>query len=98
MNREAKLQTDIINALHDEGYSAYPVEFRNARGLMDLLVMKQQTCENGLVVWMEIKTDDGILSDNQQNTILEFQNNGQHVRIIRSVDEAINFADEVFDG
>lgn len=93
MNPEALLQSNIIKTLYDNGYTAFPAEFRGQRGCPDLTVFREG---HGDIVWLEVKTQTGVCDRHQTAMQDVLKKCGQFVYVVRDAEEALNRVDRVF--
>lgn len=93
---ESKIQEDTIDLLGNNGFRAYPIEFRGRRGCMDLMVFAAN-CPF-MVCFLELKTKTGKRSVHQIKYEAEFESWGQAVGLTRTPDEALEFCNKVFYG
>ena len=93
-NPETLLQRDIVQAIEAMGLSVYRMNAGGYRGRAqlhpagtpDLLVLLPL----GSVVWIEVKNDDGRLSETQREAHEALARQGHSVHVVRSVDEALH--------
>lgn len=79
---EQKLQTKIKQRLEQHGWFVTKLMKTSTNGIPDLLCLRK-----GLAVFLEVKTDDGVVSQLQQFMIDKLKRNGFHARVVRSVDD-----------
>ena len=84
---EAKLKTALIKKLRQkyQGCFIRKISDRWQSGLPDLFLLW-----NGAGIWIELKTETGVVSDIQKYTIRAMREQGGNVFICRSVAEAIS--------
>lgn len=84
---EAKLKTALIRKLRQKypGCFIRKISDRWTSGLPDLFFLWQ-----GVGIWIELKTDIGVVKDIQKYTIKAMQEQGGNAYVCRSVDEAIS--------
>lgn len=90
MTPESKLQKQIIDRLESLDLVVFPMEFRNKVGCPDLLVMDRMTHH---VLWLEVKTETGALSAQQQSIINLFRSCKQFVSVVHTEEEAVEAAE-----
>ena len=85
--REAAIQRDIKKLL-EQNYAAlvFKVNADAQRGLPDLLCILPK----GQVLFIEVKTETGIVSPLQRRTIKKINEQGAHAMVVRSVAEVIS--------
>lgn len=79
---EQKLQTKIKQRLESHGWFVTKLMKTSTNGIPDLLCLRK-----GLAVFLEIKTEDGVVSQLQQFMIDKLKRNGFHARVVRSVED-----------
>ena len=79
---EQKLQTKIKQRLESHGWFVTKLMKTSTNGIPDLLCLRK-----GLAVFLEVKTDDGVVSQLQQFMIDKLKRNGFHARVVRSVED-----------
>ncbi len=81
---ESKIQKKIIDKLKKDGFFIIKIIRANISGIPDILAIK-----NGKVFFIEVKTDNGKLSEIQKHRIQQIKENGIEVFIWK--DYEINF-------
>ena len=76
---ESKIQSKIINKLTKEGFFVVKLGITNKPGIPDLLCLK-----DGVYKWIEVKAEDGRLSELQKHRIRELERHGASVEILKS--------------
>lgn len=79
---EQKLQTKIKQRLESHGWFVTKLMKTSTNGIPDLLCLRK-----GLAVFLEVKTEDGVVSQLQQFMIDKLKRNGFHARVVRSVED-----------
>lgn len=82
---EQQIQTKIINKLKKEGYYVIKLIKTSVNGIPDLLAIKNNEC-----LFIEVKREDGKLSEIQKYRLKELNNKG----IKAVVSYGINFSKE----
>ena len=83
MNRESKIQTDIMNYLKSLGMYVVKTMVTNSRGTPDILA-----CHEGTFIGIEVKTSTGTPTDLQVYTIDKINEAKGVAGICRSVEDA----------
>ena len=80
---EKTLQRNIIKLFKEHGILSRKLDATNHRGWPDLIAIK-----GGVVVFIEVKTPTGRVSELQQVTHRELAAHGAAVEVVRSLEEA----------
>lgn len=90
-NPETILTNRIVSTLEGFGCLVFKIHGSQyqAAGLPDLLVHR-----GGVTCWMEVKTRDGRLRKVQECRIAQIRRYGIPVAVVRSVEEALEFASD----
>lgn len=87
MNEETSLKRRVLSALKTQhpGSVVFKIADKFTAGIPDLIIVI-----NGRVIWIELKTPKGKVSNIQQYTIDKINSAGGRAYICRSVDEVMN--------
>lgn len=80
--RESELQTKIKQRLEKHGWLVVKLISTNWNGIPDLLCMRK-----GVSMFLEVKTDTGILAQLQEHRIKTLNSIGIHSRVVRSLED-----------
>ncbi len=80
--RESQLQTKIRKRLEEHHWLVIKLIQTNRNGIPDLMCIK-----GGRVMFLEIKTPEGVVSELQKHMLDKLNACGCHARVIRSLDE-----------
>jgi len=97
LTEEGIIQKDIVDYCTAAGCLVFRMNAggrgynikRPPAGTPDLMVV-----HNRVLVWIEVKTEDGKVSDIQQKMHTRLINMGQRVIVARSIDDVRSFIDE----
>lgn len=92
--KESKLQKTTIELLAANGFLAFPIEYRGRRGCPDLMVFGLQ--RPGVVVFLELKTRIGKLSQIQVDNRSLYRVWQQIIAVVCDPEDALTFVQEVF--
>lgn len=79
---EQKLQTKIKQRLEQHGWFVTKLMKTSTNGIPDLLCLRK-----GIAVFLEVKTESGIVSELQDYMIDKLKRIGFHARVVRSVED-----------
>ena len=79
---EQKLQTKIKQRLESHGWFVTKLMKTSTNGIPDLLCLRK-----GIAVFLEVKTDTGVVSELQEYMIDKLKRIGFHARVVRSVED-----------
>ena len=85
--KESDVQKGIKEYLTRFGWFCFKVHqqgFRVHKGISDLIAIK-----NGKVVFIEVKTDTGELSDDQARFMVDIQSKGGNYIVARSIEDVM---------
>lgn len=74
---ESKIQKNLIDLYQKEGYYCIKIIKANKAGIPDLLLLK-----NGVATFVEVKTENGVISDKQRQRAAELRAAGCKVRFV----------------
>jgi Holliday junction resolvase len=80
--RESDLQTKIKDKLTKSGWLVIKLEKTSWNGIPDLLCIRK-----GNTIFLEVKTDKGIVAPLQEHRIKTLNNIGCFARVVRSLDD-----------
>lgn len=78
--RESDIQRQIIEKLGKSGWLVIKLERTNWNGIPDLMALK-----SGVAIFIEVKTDKGVVADLQQHRIETLRRLGFHAIVARSL-------------
>ena len=84
--KESQLQAKIIRKLESTGWFVLKLIQTNKNGIPDLEIIK-----DGRVIFLEIKTDTGKVSDLQRYRITELEKYGTEAYLLKGWDGFIDF-------
>jgi len=79
---EQKIQTQIKKRLESHGWFVTKLKATSTNGIPDLLCIKR-----GRIAFLEVKTDDGVVSELQKYMIDKLNGHGCYARVVRSVED-----------
>jgi Holliday junction resolvase len=79
---EQKIQTKIRQRLESHGWFVTKLKSTSTNGIPDLLCIKR-----GRIAFLEVKTDDGVVSELQKYMIDKLNGHGCYARVVRSVED-----------
>lgn len=79
---EQKLQTKIKQRLESHGWFVTKLMKTSSNGIPDLLCLRK-----GIAVFLEVKTESGVVSELQDYMIDKLKRIGFHARVVRSVED-----------
>jgi len=80
--KESQLQTQIKNRLTKHGWLVVKIISSSMNGIPDLMCIRK-----GVVMFLEIKTDVGVVAPLQEYVIKVLNSNQIHSRVVRSVED-----------
>jgi len=80
--KESQLQTKIKDRLTKYGWFVTKLKATSTNGIPDLLCIKR-----GRIAFLEVKTDDGVVSELQKYMIDKLNGHGCYARVVRSVED-----------
>jgi len=80
--KESQLQTQIKNRLTKHGWLVVKIISSSMNGIPDLMCIRK-----GVVIFLEVKTDVGIVAPLQEYVMKLLKSNGVHSRVVRSLDD-----------
>jgi len=80
--RESQLQTKIRNRHEASQWLVIKLIQTNRNGIPDLMCIK-----GGRVMFLEIKTPEGVVSELQEHMLAKLNACGCHARVVRSLDD-----------
>lgn len=89
--KESQLQTKVRKRLEAFGWLVIKLIQTNRNGIPDLMCIK-----GGRVIFMEIKTSDGVVSDLQQHMLDKLNACGCHARVVRSIEDVDVYCGKTF--
>lgn len=87
--REAELEDILVKEIRNAGGRAYKWISPGNSGVPDRIVF----LPNGKIIFVELKTDSGIVSGLQKIQIKRLQDLGQDVRIVKGIGGLVDFFD-----
>ena len=81
--RESELQKKIKERLIKSGWSVIKLIQTNCNGIPDLMCIRK-----GRVMFLEVKTEKGIVAPLQEKRIEELNNHGVFAKVVRAVEDA----------
>lgn len=91
MERESKIEKWLGDRLRKCGFLYFKFVSPQNPGVPDRLII----CPDGEVVFAELKTETGRLSRQQQVCIDDLRRRGQRVAVVKGMDEARYFAQQM---
>ena len=91
MERESKVEKWLGDRLKSAGFLYWKFVSPGSPGVPDRVLI----CPDGAVVWVELKTETGRLSKQQQVRIHELMGLGQQVAVVHGMLEARYFAQQM---
>ena len=89
--KESQIQKQsVINHATMLGYTVYKIKSTNVNGVPDVLLLK-----NGKAIFIEVKSENGVLTCQQQARIKEITDQDIHVAVVYSDTEAKDFIDHL---
>lgn len=79
---EQKLQTKIKQRLESHGWFVTKLMKTSTNGIPDLMCLRR-----GIAVFLEVKTESGVVSELQDYMIDKLKRIGFHARVVRSVED-----------
>lgn len=89
--KESQLQTKVRKRLEAFGWLVIKLIQTNRNGIPDLMCIK-----GGRVIFMEIKTSDGVISELQQHMLVKLNACGCHARVVRSIEDVDVYCGKTF--
>jgi len=89
--KESQLQTKVRKRLEAFGWLVIKLIQTNRNGIPDLMCIK-----GGRVIFMEIKTSDGVVSELQQHMLDKLNACGCHARVVRSIEDVDVYCGKTF--
>jgi hypothetical protein len=80
--KESQLQTQIKNRLTKHGWLVVKIITSTMNGIPDLMCIRK-----GVVIFLEVKTEDGVVAPLQEYVMRVLTSNQVHSRVVRSVDD-----------
>ena len=80
--KESELQTQIKNRLTKNGWLVVKLISTNWNGIPDLMCMRK-----GVSIFLEVKTEQGVLAPLQEHRIKTLNSIGIHSRVVRSLED-----------
>ena len=80
--KESELQTKIKDKLTKSGWLVIKLEKTSWNGIPDLMCIRK-----GNVIFLEVKTEKGIIAPLQEHRIKTLNNIGCFARVVRSVED-----------
>jgi hypothetical protein len=80
--KESQLQTQIKNRLTKHGWLVVKIITSSMNGIPDLMCIRK-----GVVMFLEIKTDVGVVAPLQEYVMRVLSSNQVHSRVVRSVED-----------
>jgi Holliday junction resolvase len=80
--RESELQKKIVDRLNRHGWSCIKLIQTNMNGIPDLMCIRK-----GTVMFLEVKTETGIVAPLQQKRIDDLNKHGVFAKVVRSVED-----------
>ena len=81
--KEADLQSDILDFAHVRRWFAHKVEFKGRTGGMDLVCIR-----SGRTIWIEVKREGEEARLKQEKVAREMRANGAEVFLVDDIDDA----------
>lgn len=82
---ESKIQSKIIKKLSEDGWLCVKLIRTNLNGIPDILALR-----NGVAMFVEVKNENGVISDLQHELISRIQSMGFDVKIWTDYDTEYN--------
>lgn len=89
--RESQIEARLVRMVQEHGGLCYKFVSPNNPGVPDRLVITP----DGRTIYVELKTEDGLLSALQRYQISEMRRRGADVRVINGLDAVKAFIEEV---
>jgi Holliday junction resolvase len=89
--KESQLQTLIKNRLTKHGWLVIKIISSTMNGIPDLMCIRK-----GVVIFLEVKTEEGVVAPLQDYVIKVLQSNGVHSRVVRSIDDVDVYCHKTF--
>jgi len=80
--KESQLQTQIKNRLTKHGWLVVKIISSSMNGIPDLMCIRK-----GVVMFLEVKTEQGVVSPLQEYVMRVLNSNQVHSRVVRSVED-----------
>jgi Holliday junction resolvase len=80
--KESQLQTQIKNRLTKHGWLVVKIISSSMNGIPDLMCIRK-----GVVMFLEVKTDVGVVAPLQEYVMKVLNSNQVHSRVVRSVED-----------
>jgi hypothetical protein len=80
--KESQLQTQIKNRLTKHGWLVVKIITSTMNGIPDLMCIRK-----GVVIFLEVKTEDGVVAPLQEYVMRVLSSNQVHSRVVRSVED-----------
>jgi Holliday junction resolvase len=80
--KESQLQTQIKNRLTKHGWLVVKIITSTMNGIPDLMCIRK-----GVVMFLEVKTEDGVVAPLQEYVMRVLSSNQVHSRVVRSVND-----------
>ena len=80
--KESQLQTQIKNRLTKHGWLVVKIISSSMNGIPDLMCIRK-----GVVMFLEVKTDLGVVAPLQEYVMKVLNSNQIHSRVVRSVED-----------
>ncbi len=80
--RESELQTKIKEKLTKSGWLVVKLEKTSWNGIPDLMCIRK-----GVVIFLEVKTEKGVVSPIQEHRIKTLNSIGCFARVVRSIED-----------
>lgn len=89
--KESQLQTQIKNRLTKHGWLVVKIITSSMNGIPDLMCIRK-----GVVMFLEVKTDVGVVAILQEYVMKVLQSNGVHTRVVRCIDDVDVYCHKTF--
>jgi Holliday junction resolvase len=89
--KESQLQTLIKNRLTKHGWLVIKIISSTMNGIPDLMCIRK-----GVVIFLEVKTEEGVVAPLQDYVMKVLQSNGVHSRVVRSIDDVDVYCHKTF--
>jgi Holliday junction resolvase len=80
--KESTLQTKIVKRLKDNGWFVTKLISTSTPGICDLMAIRK-----GSVIFLEVKTDKGVVSELQTYIIEKLNSMGVFARVVRDISD-----------
>ena len=90
--RESDIERKLNDQIHKRGGLCYKFTSPSASGVPDRIVI----APGGKVVFIELKTDSGQISELQDWQIARINKIGGDARVLRGINQVMDFINEVF--